>query len=67
MNAQTLPQSREQPPQSREQPPQIHQGTRYAVETAIQLSKGNKSKKWGSLSSQRISQWPFEEEDRKEE
>lgn len=33
-------------------------GTRNAVETAIRMSKGNKSRKWEIVAPRVISQWP---------
>ena len=44
-------------PQSQKQaPPTRSQGT--AVETAIRLSKGNKSRKWEATAPREIPRWP---------
>ena len=39
-------------------PPTRSRGTRNAVETAIRLSKGNKSRKWEATAHRAIPRWP---------
>ena len=52
MRLRTSPQSQRQATSTR------NQGTRNAVETAIRMSKGNKSRKWETSAPREISRWP---------
>ena len=52
MRLKTSPQSQRQAASTRKP------GTRNAVETAIRMSKGNKSRKWEIVAPRVISRWP---------